>query len=96
MDICHFVLRQAQNKEFATFQGGGTNVDKVQQLLDMFDSLKNNSVIRPLILAWMNSALAKSVYSPIATVDIDVAKVKEFGRVIAFFEVDEIENISHK
>lgn len=116
MDACNDLLRRVESKEFVTFQDGETNVNKVQLLLDMFDSLKKNRVLRPLILSWMNEAVDESLYSvpdddsltyssissksssdadsqasQIATVDIDVAKVKEFGRVIALLEVDEIE-----
>jgi hypothetical protein len=117
MDACNYLLRRAENTEFVTFQDGETNINKVQLLLGMFDSLKNNRVLRPLILSWMNEAVGESLYSvpedddyltyssisskpssdadsqasQIATVDTDVAKVKEFGRVIALLEVDEIE-----
>ena len=116
MDACNELLRQAENTEFVTFQDGETNVNKVQLLLDMFDSLKSNRVLRALILSWMDEAIRESLYSfpdgdsltcssisskpssyadsqasQIATVDIDVAKVEEFGRVIALLEVDEIE-----
>jgi hypothetical protein len=144
MDACNYLLRRAENTEFVPFQDGETNINKVQLLLDMFDSLKNNRVLCPLILNWMNEAVGESLYSvpdddsltyssisskpssdeavgeslysvpdddsltyssisskpssdadsqasQIATVDTDVAKVKEFGRVIALLEVDEID-----
>ena len=64
MEACGVLLRRVTRKGFTTFPDGGTNVDKVQQLLEMFDTLKNDPELRPLIQSWMHGAVAEGFYSP--------------------------------
>uniref|UniRef100_A0A7S3LGQ3 Uncharacterized protein n=1 Tax=Amphora coffeiformis TaxID=265554 RepID=A0A7S3LGQ3_9STRA len=68
MDGYNYLLRAAENAEFVTFQDGETNVNKVQLLLDMFDSPKKNRVLQPLLLSWVNEAVEKiGTLSPMTT-----------------------------
>jgi hypothetical protein len=45
--------------KFTTFSGDETNVDKLQQLLDSFDTLKDNKVFRSSIQAWVNVVISE-------------------------------------
>lgn len=65
MNACNYLLQEAEDTEFVTFQDSETNVNKVQLLINMFDSLKKHSVLRPLILSWMNEAVRESMYDPL-------------------------------
>jgi hypothetical protein len=100
MDACDDMLRRVNAKGFGDFQDGLTN-EKVEQLLEMFDSLKTDGELRPLILSWMNAAVSAKLYTPwdaetsqasqIRAIDLDMDKVKEFGQVTAFLKNEEIE-----
>jgi hypothetical protein len=64
MDACDDLLRRVNAKGFGDFQDGLTNEKKVEQLLEMFDSLKTDGELRPLILSWMNAAVSAKLYTP--------------------------------
>jgi len=63
MDTCDVVLQQAIKTEDVTFRDDGTKAEKVQLLLELFDSLKDNKVVRPFMDGWMNTAVHDSLYS---------------------------------
>lgn len=64
MEHCDILLRRVVRGEFVTFPDDSLNSkEKVELLLEKFDSLKNDKGLRRLLDVWMNEAVFECLYS---------------------------------
>jgi len=64
LEVCDLILSTAKRKELFLHLADDTpEKQKLQLLLDKFDTLKNDQVLRPLIQSWMYTAVGEGLYA---------------------------------